>query len=183
LHDQIHGDGIHDYISTTAHAAIDAGADVFLCNGGTPRGVEIYKGKAIIHGQQPFCFQNTQVRHVPPTVIERKRLPPGSTAAEMVADRARGHTRSSQAGGLGAHFNEGTAVALHAVVFDANGELSEVRAYPMERLGGSRHGIPSLLEPGSEKFNRVLELTHERCERIGTSFEARDAYGVVEVKA
>jgi poly-gamma-glutamate synthesis protein (capsule biosynthesis protein) len=83
LHDQIHGKKLPEYVQTAAYGCVDAGADVFLLNGGTARGIEVYKGKAIIHGQQSFGFQNSQVRHVPPSVFRRKGMPPNSLASEF----------------------------------------------------------------------------------------------------
>lgn len=182
LHDQIHGENVHDYIRTTAYGSIDAGADIFLCNGGIVRGIEIYNGKAIIHGTTGFCFQNSQVTHVPASVMRRKGLPPGSTAADFVRARAEGHVQSERAGGLGAHMPAGSDALVQAVVFDQQGHVKEVRVYPIERMRGTRHGIPRLVEPGSEIFNTVMQKTTEQCKCLGTQFEVRDSYGVVEVK-
>ena len=71
LHDQSHGLGIHPYIDTFAHGVIDAGADIYFCNAGEHRGVEIYKGKALIYGQPGLFLQTEAVTHVPSSYMSR----------------------------------------------------------------------------------------------------------------
>jgi poly-gamma-glutamate synthesis protein (capsule biosynthesis protein) len=179
LHDQIHGENVPDYVSITAHASVDAGADVFLCNGGITRGIEVYGGKAIIHGTTGFCLQNTGVTHVPPSVMRRKGLPPDATAADLVHDRAESHVRAERAGGVGAHMPAGSDALVHTVVFDAHCEVKEVRVHPIERMKGTRHGTPWLVEPDSEIFKRVMQKTTDQCNRLDTEFQVRDRHGAV----
>ncbi len=185
LHDQIHGDTVHDYIRTVSRGSIDAGADIFAATAGIAKGVEIYKGKAIVHGVHGYCFQNSQVRHVPRSLLVRKGLNPDGTARDFYASRTEGHVRAQQEGGLAPTYHAEVGGLVYAAVFDKQLELKEVRAYPTERtkgVKGSRHEIPQLLEPGSELFNRVLKRETERCRQLDTRFEVRDSYGVVEVK-
>ena len=182
LHDQIHGEGVHDFIRTCAYGAIDAGADLFICTGGTARGVEFYRGKTILHGSQGFCFQNTQVSHVPPSVMKRAGLAPDSGAADFVFRRAEGHVKSERAGGLGAHMPAGSGSIIQIVVFNQHGEVTEVRVHPIERARGTRHGIPLLLEPESELFQHTIRQTAERCKPFGTVVEVRNGYGAIAAK-
>jgi poly-gamma-glutamate synthesis protein (capsule biosynthesis protein) len=185
LHDQIHGDFVHDYIKTVSHGCIDAGADIFAATAGVAKGVELYHGKAIIHGVHGYCFQNAQVRHVPRALLERKGVDPNGTAADFYAARTEGHVRAQREGGLAPSYHAEVGGLVYAAVFDDQLELKEIRAYPTERakgVRGSRHEIPMLLEPGSELFNRVLKREGERCANLDTAFEVRDSYGVVPVQ-
>jgi poly-gamma-glutamate synthesis protein (capsule biosynthesis protein) len=182
LHDQVHGDDSHDYIRTTARACIDAGADIFLCNGGIWRGIEIYEGKVILHGQQSFGFQNSQVRHVPPSLLRRKGLGPDASAADFYKSRRDANVRGEAAGGLRPIMPEQPDGIIHAVVFDSRCEVQEVRAYPAVNLGSNRHRLPALVEPGSERFHNVLKRASDLSGRLNTPFQARESYGVVEVK-
>lgn len=179
LHDQIHGEKVPEYVRTAAYGCIDSGVDIFICTGGTARGIEIYKGKAIIHGQQSFGFQNSQVRHVPPSVIRRKGLSPDSITADFYANRREAHARAEQAGGLRPSYVEQAGGLVHAVVLDEHCEVKEVRGYPALNIGGTRRRLPQLLEPDSERYHRVLERAVNQCKALGTAFEVRDGYGVV----
>jgi poly-gamma-glutamate synthesis protein (capsule biosynthesis protein) len=181
LHDQVHGDDSHDYIKETAYACVDAGTDVFLCNGGVGRGVEIYEGKVILHGTQSFGFQNSQVRRVPPSLLRRKGLPPDSSAADFYAARREGGVRRGEASGLPPIFPEQPEGLVHSVVFDQHCEPKEVRVYPAASVGQTRHRLPVLIEPGSEQFGRVLKRAVELNDRLRTGLEAREAYGAVPV--
>lgn len=182
LHDQSHGQDVHDYVKACAYGSIDAGADIFMCTGGIPRGIEFYKGKAILHGTPGFCFQNTQVSHVPPSVLRRMGLPGDSSGADFVARRADDHVRSERAGGLGAHMPAGSGSMVQVVAFDEHRDVKEVRIYPIERTKGTQYAVPLLLDPGSELFERVLRETEERCEAFGTRLERRDGCGVIAAR-
>jgi poly-gamma-glutamate synthesis protein (capsule biosynthesis protein) len=185
LHDQIHGDFVHDYIKTVSHGAIDAGADLFLCTAGAAKGIELYRGKAIVHGVHGYCFQNSQVRHVPRALLERKGLDPNGTAADFYTARRSGHVRAEEEAGLKPSSPVKVGGLVYSAVFDKNLELKEMRAYPTERaqgVKGSLHEIPVLLEPGSDLFNRLLKQETERCTSLGTEFEALETYGVAPVK-
>ncbi len=187
LHDQIHDPGkdlkTHDYIRTTAYGAIDAGADVFICNGGTARGVEIYKGKVILHGQGGgFGLSNMQVEHVPESLLRRKGLGPESTTADFYGKRESDHVRSQEAGGLPPILTRDTEHVIQAVVFDQSFEAQEVRAYPIARPGGTRERVAGLVEPGSEVFNRAIQRATDLCKPFGTTFDVRDSYGALAVR-
>jgi hypothetical protein len=181
LHDQAHGPKVHDYVRITAHACIDAGADVFLSSGDMGRGVEIYKDKVFLHGTVGYAFQNSQVRHVPPSLIRRKGLPPGSTAVDFYASRRSGGERSVQEGGVAPAYQETAEKVLHAVVFDEDCRPKEVRLYPAELLPGSRHRLPALVERGTEQYQRILKVHAGLCAELGAEMRDGDGYGVIEV--
>jgi poly-gamma-glutamate capsule biosynthesis protein CapA/YwtB (metallophosphatase superfamily) len=190
LHDQSHGQGVHDYIDVFAHGAIDAGADVYINTGGIHRGIEIYKGKAIIYGQPGFYLQNGQVPHIPESVLGRVGLGPGSSAVDYFQFRSEGVTRGMQASGLPHHMTglhqrwARLGSAVHVTVFNEHAELQEVQVYPLDPRDGPpyRRGLPQLAEPGSETARSVLERSQERCNQVGTDMVIRDGVGVVDVK-
>jgi poly-gamma-glutamate capsule biosynthesis protein CapA/YwtB (metallophosphatase superfamily) len=189
LHDQSHGKGVLDYIDTFAHGAIDAGADVYINTGGGFRGIEIYKGKAILYGQPGFHLQNTSEPHVPPSTMRRVGLPEGSTGVDFVQFRAEGTVRGIQSAGETHHTpgenprGEGRTSAFHVTVFDDACKLKEVRVYPLDAQEGPlyRNGLPQLAETGSESAARVLAHAAARSEELGTELVVRDGYGVVTV--
>ena len=182
VHDQVHGPHLHDYLRTTAYGCIDAGADVFVSTGDTGRGIEIYKGKVILHGVVPFGFQNSQVSHVPPSLLKRKGLPVTGSAADFYAARQASGVRAVQEGGVPSAFVETAEKVLPAVILDEHCEVKEVRLHPADNLRGTRHNLPALIEPGSEQFERVLKVQAELCERLGAKMLVRDSYGVIEVQ-
>jgi poly-gamma-glutamate synthesis protein (capsule biosynthesis protein) len=184
LHDQIHGEEIHDYVRAAAYGCIDAGADIFVCTGGGyEKGIELYEGGVILHScSSSLSFQNSQVSRIPPSVLKRMGYGPDATAADFVAFRAGSHGRSESAGGLGAHLPGDPGTLLQAVVFDRNCNLKEVRGYPIEKAGGTRHGIGRLAEPGSEVFDRVLQRTEDRCKNLNTEFAPAGSYGVLKAE-
>jgi poly-gamma-glutamate capsule biosynthesis protein CapA/YwtB (metallophosphatase superfamily) len=190
LHDQSHGRGVLDYIDTFAHGAIDAGADVYINTGGGFRGIEIYKGKAILYGQPGFHLQNTSEPHVPPSVMRRVGLPDGSTGVDFVHFRAEGTVRGIETAGETHHTpgenpqGRGHTSAVHVTVFDDQGDLKEVRIYPLDAREGPlyRRGLPQLAEPSSKSAQAVLAHSAERSKEFGTEVAVRDGYGVVTVK-
>ncbi|MBI2986992.1 MAG: CapA family protein [Deltaproteobacteria bacterium] len=182
LHDQAHGVGVHDYINTFAHGCIDAGADIYINHGGVQRGIEFYKGKAIIYGQPPLYLQNDEVTKLPTSMKLRMGLGIDSTAGELLEERERSRERANRAGGQRQAFS-GIGSAVHTVVFGENAELKEIRIRPTEEyiIHGRRPrlSVPRLAEPGSEKFNQVIERARERSKPFGTTIEIRDGIGVV----
>lgn len=60
------GDAVPQFAREFAHAAIDAGADVYVGHGWhATLGIEIYKGKPIIYGIGNFFAQSEYIRQVP----------------------------------------------------------------------------------------------------------------------
>jgi len=181
LHDQAHGVGVHDYINTFAHGCIDAGADIYINHGGVQRGIEFYKGKAILYGQPPLYLQNNEVTKLPTSMKLRLGLRIDSTAGELLEERERSRARATSAGGPIQAFS-GIGSAVHTVVFGQNAELREVRIYPTEeyviRGRRPRLSVPRLAEPGGEKFNQVIERAQDRSKPFGTIIEIRDGMGV-----
>ncbi len=181
LHDESQGIGVHDYIRAFAHGSIDAGADIYINHGGLHRGIEFYEGKAILYGQPSFYLQNNEVTKLPTTMKLRLGLRIDSTAGELLEQREQNRERARRAGGQ-LHAFSGIGSAVHSVVFGENAKLKEVRIYPTEEyiIHGRRPrlSVPRLAEPGSEKFQQVIERARERSKPFGTTIENRDGMGV-----
>jgi hypothetical protein len=184
LHDQSHGAGVHDYIDIFAHGCIDAGADIYINHGGLQRGIEIYKGKVIIYGQPPLYLQNNEVTRLPTSMKLRMGLNFDSTAGELLEERERSRARAIEAGApMNAFSRIGSAV--HTVVFGEDAKLKQIRIHPIEEyiIHGRkpRLSVPRLAEPGSEKFNQVIERARQRSEPYGTTIDVREGMGLIEV--
>jgi poly-gamma-glutamate synthesis protein (capsule biosynthesis protein) len=151
-----------DHVAAFARGAIDAGADVFVAHGSVrDGGIELYKGKPIIHGMRGLIMQNSQVTKIPLEMMERWGLDWDDTVADLHEARER-RISSVVATGI-----ESTIT----VVRFKDGELSEVRIVPIE-LGGRnlprpRRGMPRLLDAG-EQADRILKRIAKLSERFGT---------------
>lgn len=188
LHDQSHANGVADFIHTLAHTVIDEGADLYINHGGRSRGIEIYKGKAIIYGQPGFDLQQSLTRRLPSSMLERLGLPPNASPYELLDIRSAGRARAAESGGYlppGGPTPEDKCM-LEAV-FGPGGVLEELRlhpiATPMVHSVFPRTGVPILLEPGSEQSDRALQRATELSEPFGTSVEIKDGVGVIRVSS
>ena len=181
-HDQSHGPGVHDYLQVFSRAVIDAGADIYLNHAGRHRGIEIYKGKAIIHGQPGLFLQNEQVTHAPSSLMPRMNLTPEHTPSDFIDVREECGRRSIEAAGRPA-FGATGGSAVHVVVFDDQSRVKEVRVHPMEVSGGPRYrrGLPLMPAPDSEVSRRVLQWAAEKAKPFGTAMEVRNGAGIVRL--
>ena len=165
-----------DHVAAFAHGAIDAGADVFVAHGSVrDGGVEIYKGKPIIHGMRGLIMQNSQVTKLPLEMMERWGLNGEHTVADLHEARER-RIASRAAGGI-----ESTIT----VVRFKDGRLNELRVVPIE-LGGRdlprpRRGLPRLVEAGSEQADRILKRIAKLSEPFGTRVEVGPAAAQVQM--
>jgi poly-gamma-glutamate synthesis protein (capsule biosynthesis protein) len=76
------------FLPTLAHAAIDAGADVFAVHGSHyMAGMEIYKGKPIFYGLGDFFFQYHTFEALGADSYEAYGLEPLNTAPSAVVDK------------------------------------------------------------------------------------------------
>lgn len=76
------------FVPALAHAAIDAGADVFITHGSHyMAGIEIYKGKPIFYGLGDFFFQYESVRTYAADTFEQYGLPTHGTDPSKASDQ------------------------------------------------------------------------------------------------
>jgi len=167
-----------------ARGSIDAGADVYVAHGARHGGVEIYNGKAIIYGQPVFYFQNEAVRYAPPDLKVRYGLRPDSTTGEFLETRAAGEGRAGGAvAGMRADAFRGSVI--HSVEFGADGNVKEVRIYPLEmKMTGTRadRGRAMLADPASEGAKQLLERAAANSEPFGSRVEIENGVGIVRPK-
>ncbi len=184
LHDQSHGLGIHPYIDTFAHGVIDAGADVYFCNAGEHRGVEIYKGKALIYGQPSLFLQTEAVTHVPSSYMARVGAGADGLAADFLDVRAKAAAAARELGPGASEMQSSGGTAVHVCVFDQQFNLKEIRIQPLEPSAGPRfrRGLPLMPEPGSPISERVLNYSVEVSKTFGTPVEVRDGMGIIRLK-
>lgn len=163
------------FLPPFAHAAIDAGADIFL--GAGPhrlRGIEVYKGKPIFYSLGDFFFQNDAVRHLPADFFEEYKLPPSATTADAfdARDNSPGAFSNTQA-----NFES----ALEISKYEA-GQLASITLYPLT-LGydepRSHRGRPRIASP--EDGRRIIGDLAEMSSKFGTKIEYRDGVGVIDV--
>ena len=194
LHDQSHGEEVHDYISEFAHGAIDNGADIYFNNGGSHMGVEIYKGKAILYGLPSLFLQTEAVRNVPSSEMIRYGLPSDATASDFLDKRAACARKAfEEAGSIGRMMAGAGGSAIHTCVFDDSAELQEIRIQPLEPLGGTiyddgatvpryRRQLPMLAGPDDAVTTRVLEHSIDVSKPFGTTVEVKDGVGLIKLK-
>lgn len=149
-----------------AHQAIDVGADAFVGHGvQLLRGIEIYKGKPIFYGLGEF------VREALWNLPEQ--------LGQIDADQQGGRTNFARNFGGSTQSLE----SLVAVSHYADGELAEVRLYPIE-LGAnepdSRLGIPRLAQP--EKAQEILQRMQRLSGDLGTTIDIEHNVGVIRVR-
>jgi poly-gamma-glutamate capsule biosynthesis protein CapA/YwtB (metallophosphatase superfamily) len=197
LHDQSQGEAVHDYIRVFAHGAIDAGADVYFSNGGSHRGVELYKGKALIYGQPGFFLQTEAVTHVPSSAMLRYGLPADSTAADFLdaRERRKDFAFHEAGGGPGQSIEGAGGTVIHVCVFNEDARLVEIRLQPLETMGGNilrtddqdgpvrrfLRGLPLMPEPGSGVAHRVLNHSAECSRPYGTDVAISDGVGCIKL--
>jgi poly-gamma-glutamate synthesis protein (capsule biosynthesis protein) len=196
LHDQSHGEHVHDFIRDLAHTCVDAGVDVFYNTGGSHMGMEIYRGKAIMYGIPNFCLQTETVTTLPSSVMERLGLSPDATAADFLEARAR-HTAEGLAkvGGPDKMIEAARGSAVNLCVFNDSAELTEIRVQPVEPLGGTpisadestpvprhRRGLPLMPDPDGPLSKRVLAHAVEVSKDLGTEVEVVDGTAVIKLR-
>lgn len=157
-----------------AHAAIDAGTDVFIGHGPHRlRAIEIYQGKPIFYSLGNFFFQVTTQEPVPAGLWEEVKGDPNTlTDNEVMAKILRGWFDAP--------------VWYHSVIavsrFD-HGHAAEVRLYPVDlglTAGNVNQGIPRLASPAVSKT--ILEELQRLSNPYGTTITIEGAVGVVTLQ-
>lgn len=163
-----------DFAVTFAHAAIDAGADLFVAHGPQAQlGIEIYQGKPIFYGLGIFLFQLETVRYLPEEAYERYGLGIDATPFDFSDTRYAGDTRGHPADPL--QWEQ----AFFECDFTGAG-LAEIRIHPIELgFGRARHerGRPVIASPAVAE--RVLDRITAISKKYGTVIDRSDGIGVI----
>lgn len=167
-----------DFVIDFAHAAIDAGADIFAGHGPhIPFGIEIYKGHPIFYSLGNFIFQNETVQFFPDEAYNRFDLGPDATPADFLDARTSGGKKGHPAY---AGFWENTVMQC---IF-TKGSLAEIRIFPIDQGFGrprAQRGRPVLA--GEEVAQRVLARIARLSSRYGTEVNISDNMGVIRIVA
>ena len=168
-----------DIAVTFAHAAIDAGADVFHGHGPhRDRGIEVYKGKPIFYSIGQFIFQNETVERVP---LENHRRQGLSSWESVPADFYDSRSGRERAGEWYSHGSRPAAWRdVVAQVQFRGGELAGIKLRPIDlgyRRSRAQRGRPVLAH--GDTATEALQLFQRLSGPYGTKIEVQDGVGVV----
>jgi poly-gamma-glutamate capsule biosynthesis protein CapA/YwtB (metallophosphatase superfamily) len=164
------------FIVEYAHAAIDAGADVFVGTGPhVLRGIEIYKGRPVFYSLGNFAFENETVAFRPSAEWQRVDLPPDAHTADYYDERQRTSN---------GYFTQDPVYweSVVALPMFRDGLLAEIRLMPLTLGFGtprSQRGRPVRADPGlsAEIVERLADLSRP----FGTRIRLENGMGVVEI--
>ncbi len=165
------------FLTEFAHAAIDAGADVFVGHGPhVLRGIEVYKGKPIFYSLANFIFQNETVKRLPADLYEQYGLGPEALPADLYEKRSEHDRRGFAADSL---YWE----SVVARVFFRDGRPAEVKLTPITLgFGRSRwqRGRPEAADP--EAAAKILERLQRLSRPFGTKIAVQDGLGIITIE-
>jgi poly-gamma-glutamate synthesis protein (capsule biosynthesis protein) len=163
-----------DFARKFALDCVDAGADVVFGHGPhRDRGIELYKGKPILHSLGNFVLHNDLIKWQPADLFQRFELPPDATTADIYDYRS--STRSSPDP---LEFQS----ALVLVRFEG-WQLKGIELLPLD-LGAStgrrsQRGRPVLAE--GEVAGDVLQRIQALSKNFGTEMTISNGRGLVDV--
>ena len=164
-----------DFLVEAAHAAIDAGADVFVSHGPhILRGIEIYKGKPIFYSLGNFIFENETMLFQPAESYDELKLPDSATIADYFDTRSGNDTR-----GFPVNRNAWES-AIAEVSFHPDHTLNKITLIPIG-LGykepRSQRGRPRLASP--EQGKEVADQLTKLSAAYGTTITWNNGEGVI----
>jgi poly-gamma-glutamate synthesis protein (capsule biosynthesis protein) len=164
------------FLPIFAHAAIDAGADMFVGHGPhVLRGIEIYKGKPILYSVGDFIFQNETVLRLPEDNYEPLGLGPEDRVSDFNAKRYGNDTTGFPADRL-------VWESVIAVPSFRGGQLIDLKLHPISlgfgKLPG-RRGRPLLADEQLSK--KIIDDMIRLSKPFGTNIEYRNGIGSVRV--
>jgi poly-gamma-glutamate synthesis protein (capsule biosynthesis protein) len=164
------------FVRQFAHAAIDAGADVFVGHGNHAlRGIEIYKGKVIFYSLGNFIFENDLVVPQPTEFYEQFGLGVDALPAQAFNTRSDHDRKSFPANPL-----LWRSAVAHVVFRDRH--PAEVTLTPIA-LGFGRprpdRGYPQVADPKTSQ--EILENLQKLSQPFGTSIAIKDSVGTITI--
>jgi poly-gamma-glutamate capsule biosynthesis protein CapA/YwtB (metallophosphatase superfamily) len=164
-----------EFLITAAHAAIDAGADVFVAHGPhILRGIEIYKGKPIFYSLGNFIFENETMQFQPAESFDSLGLPSTATVADYFDARSSNDTRG---------FPVNRPIWESAVVqitFNKDHTLDNLSLVPISlgfKESRSERGRPRLA--AAEQSKETIEVIRKLSEPYGTKVSFKNGRGEV----
>ena len=165
------------FIVQFAHAAVDAGADVFGASGPHMlRGIEIYKGKVIFYGLGNFIFENDLVSPQPTDLYQSFGLGLDALTSEIYDVRSDHDKKNWPA----EHRDWESVIA--EVVF-RGGAPTQVNLTPISLgFGLSRpdRGYPTLAD--ATLGGKILERLKKLSEPYGTTMTVENGVGVIRLQ-
>ncbi len=164
-----------EFLVQAAHAAIDAGADIFVAHGPhILRGIEIYKGKPIFYSLGNFIFENETMLYQPTESYDELGLPSSANVADFFDKRSAGDTR-------GFPVNKPVwESAIAEVSFNPDRTLDKITLTPIS-LGykepRSQRGRPRLATQEQGKF--TIDTLTKLSEPFGTKVVYSAGRGIV----
>lgn len=160
-----------------AHAAVDAGADVFITTGIHHLGpVEVYRGRPVFHGLGNFFWSDLQE----PLPEELYRINSGILEEALEDPESATDADLSRILNAQSFANSWTFESVVAECRFNEGALEEVLLHPVELGYGeplTRSGIPRLAGPG--KGQEIIERVAALSRPFGTTVEWSGSYGRV----
>lgn len=168
-----------DFLRPFAHAAIDAGADVFVGHGPhVLRGIEIYKGKPIFYSLGNFIMQDDLIKLQPQEAYDNFNLPPSATPADFFD--ARWNANSFGFRGNKIYWQS----VIAEPVFNSRRELQVVNLYPIALTYSETNAVqrgqpwPANADEARSIIDRLAVLSKP----METKIRFEDGHGVVSVK-
>jgi poly-gamma-glutamate synthesis protein (capsule biosynthesis protein) len=165
-----------DFAIEYAHAAIDAGADVFVGHGShTALGIEIYKGKPIFYSVGTLIMQNETLPFFPSEAYGRFGLGNDAVPGDFIDTRTGNGTKGHVAQ---AEVWENITTSCH---FDG-GKLTEVRVYPLDQGFGrtrAQRGRPVLAQGALAA--KIIDRVDRLSKPYGATIKNRDGIGIISL--
>ncbi len=169
-------EAVADYTLQYGRACIDAGADIFVSHGPqSPMAVEVYNGKALLHGVGAFIFQIELIKYLPAEAYERYGLGDRATPADFLEARYQGGEKG--------HAGDPLQWEQAFAVCDFEGDhLKQIRIYPLDlghRRSRTDRGRP--VPARAEMAERILRRVQRLSAKYGTKVDIRGDVGFVDV--
>lgn len=159
-----------------AHAAVDAGADVFVATGPhVLRGIEIYRGKVILYSLGNFIFENDLVVPQPSDLYQTFGLGPDALPAELFDARSDHDRRNWPA-------EPKDWESVVADVMFRDGHPVGVTLTPVSLGFGEKRpdrGYPKLADPALA--TKLLERLQKLSQPFGTTIAIKNGVGTITI--
>ncbi len=172
-----------DFVRPVAHAAIDAGADAFVCAGTHNLGpIEVYRGRPVFYGLGNFIWSDLQeplAADLYHSDAARRRM-----AAAFVHPERATHADYTAATEAVDFANEWIFESMVTKSVFAGGRLSELELHPVWLRYGeplTKSGIPMPAPP--ERAQKILAWLREMSAPYGTEIRIEDGVGRVRIAA